>query len=91
MKNARHLISIDDEEIRIRIPPLGSLGRGAIAYFLYMLDVEETWDSIGAQLGTQRPWKSARQFATRNNLNWPPRPALKGRPGRPWTKAKPKN
>ncbi len=84
MKSAKHLISIDDEEIRIKIPKHGDRGRGLVAYLLYLLDDDETWESIGAALGLVRPWKSAREFALRNDINWPPRNLRAGRPGRRW-------
>ena len=42
MKSAKHLISIDDEEIRIKIPKHGDRGRGLVAYLLYLLDDDET-------------------------------------------------
>ena len=75
-------MDIEHHKDHLVIPISGQ--KGAVYYLLYQSDPAETWDSIGALMGVQRPWRAARAYAKRADLPWPPRHPKEGRPGRPW-------
>jgi len=68
-------IIITDQEIRIKIPKKWRPGRGRYAYLLYLLEEGATWDSVSARLGMvdNRAWESAKRWAQKEKMPWPPR------------------
>ena len=62
------------EEYKLKIPPKGEPGRGRIAYMIYMLEEEATWLYVDTLMGVVEgsAWKTAKLWAQRNGLQWPP-------------------
>ena len=68
-----------DNKYILEIPPKGSKGRGKIAYMIYMLEDDATWAYVDNLFDVAEgvAWQTARKYAKRRGLQWPPVDHLK--------------
>ena len=67
------------QEYILEIPPKGRPGRGKLCYMIYMLEDDATWLYVDTIMGVAPnvAWKTARLWAKRKGLPWPPVDHLK--------------